>query len=70
MIARINAFNLRIPYAHVHMAYEQYFMVATWLCVQTLFSSELTQVFEHQLWNLCLRLCIFVRGSHIPTVPI
>lgn len=70
VIARINVFNSRIPYAHVHMAYEWHFMVATWLCVQTHFSSELTRVFEHQVWNLCLKLCIFVRGIHIPTVPI
>lgn len=40
------------------------------VCTDTFSSSELTRVLEHQLWSLCLGLCICVEESHILTVPI
>lgn len=35
------------------------------MCTDTLFSRELTWVFEQQLWNLCLGLCVCVEELYL-----
>lgn len=63
--ARINAFNSRIPYAHVHMAYEQHFMVATWLCVDTFLQWASTGFWTPAVESVCKVLC-FCGGQSYP----